>query len=130
MILGLPPAYNGLQAHIMDTTEARTRMREMALEALTVVERLRGGEGIDIEAVQRLRRLALDARGCLADAGYPGEAVWQGLQRASIGLDTQLGSADPSFWEDIIEVLQSGAATLESLVSARGRREGDFRIVG
>ena len=114
----------------MDTNEARTQMREMANEALGIVAQLRRGERLDIESAQRLRRMAVDARSCLADAGYPGEAVWQGLQRASIGLDTQLGSGDASFWEDVTDVLQAGSATLESLISTRARREGDFRIVG
>jgi hypothetical protein len=66
----------------------------------------------------------------LTDAGFPGEGVWRGLQRASIAVDTYTDVADETFWNDVADQLREGIGTLDSLVSSAGRRESDFRIVG
>lgn len=74
--------------------------------------------------------MASEARSLVGEAGYPGEAVWRGLQRASIGADTNFDSHDSSYWQDVVEELERGAATLASLDSSRGLRDVDFHIVG
>lgn len=114
----------------MDTTEARTQMRDLAREALDIVERVVQGQPIAGAEREGLRRLVLQSRTLLADAGYPGEAVWRGLQRAAIGAETHFDQSDPAYWADVATELQAGVATLESLVSPTWRSEPDVRIIG
>ena len=114
----------------MDTFEARTLMRDLAQEGLEIVNRFIGGAAPRPEEKRRLREMVLEARRSLADAGYPAEAAWQGLQRASIGADTLLDSEDPSFWQSVAGDLEAGIGTLDALVGMGVRRESDFHIVG
>jgi hypothetical protein len=114
----------------MDTYEARTRMLEMAEPALEIVERLERGESPSPDDRRTLRQLLLEARSTLADAGYPGEAVWRALQRASMAMETSFDQSDPLVWQDTAGQLRAAMETLQSLVSPQFRRESDFYIVG
>jgi hypothetical protein len=114
----------------MDTYEARLLMRDLAHQGLELIDRFRAGTAPRAEDKRRLRELVLQARGALADAGYPAEACWRGLQRASIGAETLLDGADGAYWENVAEELRDGIETLNALVSPTFRRESDFHIVG
>ncbi len=114
----------------MDTHEARTQMLELAGEALEIVAGLEAGGVPTGEDKRQLRDLLTDARSTLADAGYPAEAVWRALQRASLGTDTSFDQSDPLYWQDVAQELRTAMETLESLVSPQFRRESDFYIVG
>lgn len=113
----------------MDTYEARTRMRDIALEAQRIVEAHAQGEPLQTKDRGELRDLAAEARTLLADAGYPGEGVWRGLQRATIGMQTGLDREDRSYWRELAADLHASIETLDSLVAPRGR-EADVHIVG
>lgn len=113
----------------MDTYEARTRMRDVALEALQIVDVLAGGECVQARQRGILRELMGVARGLVADAGYPGEGVWRGLQRATIGLETGFDCGDTGFWRELSIDLREAMETLNSLVAPRGR-EADIHIIG
>jgi hypothetical protein len=104
-------------------------MRDLADEALTIVESLAKGEILSRDDKRRLRELVSEARSTLFDAGYPAEAVWRGLQRASIGVDTLLDQPDAAYWEHVAAELRAGLDTLDSLLSPGPRRETDFHIV-
>lgn len=106
------------------------RTLDIAREALEIVERLGSDAAPTADDKGRLRQLLLDAREALPDAGFPAEAAWRGLQRASIGTDTYFDQADPRYWQDVAKELHEGAEVLESLVSPFHRRESDFHIVG
>jgi hypothetical protein len=114
----------------MDTHEARMRMLDLCLEALHVVERLEKGEVPSADDKGRLRRLVTDSRETLPDAGYPAEAGWRALQRASIGSETGFEHVDPLYWQNVRQELDEAASVLRSLVSPHFRRESDFHIVG
>jgi hypothetical protein len=73
--------------------------------------------------------MVTEARGLLSDAGYPGEGVWRGLQRATIGLETGFDRDDPGFWRELAADLRAAIDTLDSLVAPRGR-EADVHIIG
>jgi hypothetical protein len=115
---------------VMDTQEARTQVLEIVNDALLIVDRLEAGESPTREDKQRLRQLVADARAVLPDAGYPAEVAWQGLQRASIGVDTIFEQADQVYWQAAGIDLRAAVQTLEPLVSPRFKREADFPIVG
>jgi hypothetical protein len=114
----------------MNTQDARREMETLATQGLAIVNRIREGRSPSLEDRNNLRRMASEARTLLAEAGYPGEAVWRGLQRASIGADTNFDSHDASYWHDVVDELERGAATLASLDSTRGFKDIDFHIVG
>ena len=114
----------------MNTQEARREMHDLALDGLELARRYKAGARPAREDRQNLRTMALEARTLLSEAGYPGERVWRGLQRASMGAETGFDSDDSSFWTDVAEDLQGGADTLESLIGGVGARDFDFRIVG
>jgi hypothetical protein len=113
----------------MDTNEARTRMRDIALEALQIVDALAASGSVPIRDRGVLRSLTTEARGLLADAGYPGEGVWRGLQRATIGMETGFDRDDPGFWRELAQDLRDAVETLDSLIAPRGR-EADVHIIG
>lgn len=113
----------------MDTNEARTRMRDIATDALRIVDALAASGTISARERGTIRELGTEARALLSDAGYPGEGVWRGLQRATIGLDTGFDRDDPGFWRELAADLRSAIDTLESLIAPRGR-EADVHIVG
>jgi hypothetical protein len=104
-------------------------MRDLADEALQIVERVERGKPAGREDRSRLRAMAIEARGLLGDAGFPGEAAWRGVQRASIGMETAFEAPDESYWADVHQDLQGAIDTLNSLVSF-GRRDSDLHIVG
>jgi hypothetical protein len=113
----------------MDTNEARTRMRDIALDALRIVDAQTRGDAVSTRDRAAMRELVSEARSLLADAGYPGEGVWRGVQRASIGMETGFDREDPGYWRELASDLRSAAETLDSLVAPRGR-EADVHIVG
>jgi hypothetical protein len=115
---------------LMDTYEARTRMCDIGRGALTIALELSSGAAPTTADKANLRRMLLEARSLLADAGYPGEAVWRALHRSSIGADTTLDQPDASYWQDVAGSLEAGIATLESLISSHPARETDFRVIG
>jgi hypothetical protein len=114
----------------MNTQDARREMESLAAEALAIVSRIREGRAPSLDDRNNLRRMASEARALLAEAGYPGEAVWRGLQRSSMGTDTNFDSHDSGYWQDVVDELERGAATLASLDSSRSFRDVDFHIVG
>jgi hypothetical protein len=105
-------------------------MRDLAVGALAIVERLAEGKPAELDTRTRLRQMLTEGRSLLADAGYPGESTWRGLQRASMGLDTYLDHSDPLFWEDVADELRMGLQTLESLVGPGQRPDADIYVVG
>jgi hypothetical protein len=105
-------------------------MSEIGHLAITIVERLSTGAVATYDDRTGLRSMAVESRELLAEAGFPGEAVWRGLTRASIGVDTSLSEADVLFWVDVLEDLTAGTSTLDDLVSPHFAREADFRIIG
>jgi hypothetical protein len=115
----------------MDTYEARIAMRELADGALKIVEHVASElTGPTAGEKSELRRLAVEARSLLPDAGYPGEAAWRVLQRSSMGADTAGLYPDDLFWADIVQELHAAMETLDALVSTSAMRESDFYIVG
>jgi hypothetical protein len=114
----------------MDTTEARIQMRDLAHEGLAIIDRLAQGQTISGSDRERLRGLLVDARALLADAGYPGESVWRGLQRAALGVETHFDRSVPAYWADVAGELRAGMATLDSLVAPAWRSEPDLHIIG
>jgi hypothetical protein len=112
----------------MDTNEARRRMRDLAREALNTLENDAADAGPRGEAGYRLRAMEQEARVLLADAGYPGEAVWRALQRASQASQSDAQSDSPD--SDALVDLREALETLESLTAAASERDSDFRIVG
>jgi len=113
----------------MNTQEARRRMRDLAAQAITITTRLGSGEAATKDHAEQLRAMVVEARGLLAEAGYPAEAVWRGLQRADIGIQTALGGSDAGYWLDVSDDLTSGMQVLENLVGSHTTRDVDFRIV-
>ncbi len=101
----------------------------MAQAALGVVERLVRGVAPSPDERGQLRRFVSDARSLLPDAGYPGEAAWRALQRASIGIDTLGDVPDRSYWADVETDLRAAIGTLSSLVRVGGR-DADIHIIG
>lgn len=113
----------------MNTQDARAQMKDLADEALEIVERVERGKPAGRVERSRLRAMAVEARGLLGDAGFPGEAAWRGLQRASIGLETAFEEPDASYWADVHQDLQGAIDTLNSLVHV-GPRDADLHIIG
>lgn len=113
----------------MDTNEARMQMRDLAHDALAIVDRLAAGSEPAQGDRGSLREMALESRALLGDAGYPAEAAWRGIQRASIGADTQFEAPDPTYWDDVARDLRTAVETLENLVSGP-RRDSDVHIIG
>ena len=113
----------------MNTFEARNRARTIADRALVLLRQAGDSPDFSFESRDALRGMVVEARGLLADAGYPAEAVWRALHRASIGADTQLGNSDPHYWRDVRDELDQASATLTSLVEPGAGREQDFRVV-
>lgn len=114
----------------MNTRDARQEMEALAARGLTIVRRIGEGRPPTLEDRNSLRSMAGEARTLLSEAGYPAESVWRGLQRASLGADTNFDSSDPSYWQDVVDELERGAATLASLDTGRSVRDVDFYIVG
>jgi hypothetical protein len=114
----------------MNTQDARREMHVLADEGLSILNRLQESRTISLDDRNSLRRMANEARSLLSEAGYPGEAVWRGLQRASIGVDTNFQSHDLPYWHDVQDELERGAETLASLDTASSPRDADFHIVG
>ncbi|MGH2449155.1 MAG: hypothetical protein ACRDFS_11225 [Chloroflexota bacterium] len=113
----------------MDTQEARWLARDMALQALEIVQRLADGRRVMPDERLRLRKIGGQLRELLPDAGYPAEAVWRGVQRSIIGLDTADQGADSYFWQDVAADLRRGMETLSSLVQPAGSQP-DVNLVG
>jgi hypothetical protein len=112
----------------MDTYQARRQMRDLAQTTLELLdEAIREGAS-PTETLGRLRSMDLDARALLADAGYPAEAVWRGLQRAQHAL--QPGPIDTTLATQVADELRVAVETLDSLTSATSERDSDFRIIG
>lgn len=114
----------------MNTYEARMYMRDIAREALVIIELPSHGTMPTVKDRRRLHEMATEARGALGDAGFPGEAVWRVVQRASIAVDTSGDQPDTDYWRLLLEELQTGLDTLNSLVSPDFGREVEFRVVG
>lgn len=114
----------------MNTQDARRDMGVLATDGMAIVNRLREGRVASSEDRNQLRRMASEARALLAEAGYPGESVWRGLQRASIGAETHFDSFDAAYWQDVTDELERGAATLASLDAVSNAKDADVHIVG
>lgn len=114
----------------MNTQDARRELETLAAQGLFIVSRIRETRTALREDQDTLKRMASEARTLLAEAGYPGEAVWRGLQRASIGTETHFDSYDPSYWDHVSNELEHGASVLASLDSSRSFRHVDIHIVG
>jgi hypothetical protein len=114
----------------MDTFEARSKMRDLAQATLDLIEGLDRSSTSRREAIAGLRDMEQEARALLADAGYPGEAAWRGIQRSRILAESDPSVMDESMRGDIVGDLQLAVGTLGSLVSGALQRDSDFRIVG
>lgn len=114
----------------MNTQDARREMGSLATDGLAIVNRISEGRAASSEDRNQLRRMASEARSLLSEAGYPGEAVWRGLQRASIGAETHFDSFDAAYWQDVTDELERGAATLASLDAVSNAKDADVHIVG
>jgi hypothetical protein len=114
----------------MNTQDARRDMGSLATAGLAIVKVIGENRTASAEDRNNLRRMASEARALLSEAGYPGDAVWRGLQRASIGAETNFDAFDPSYWQDVLDELERGAAVLSSLDSLGSVRDADFHIVG
>ena len=114
----------------MDTHEARIELLELGQRALELAARYKMGDTPSAEERSALREMVVKARASLPDAGYPGEAIWRGLQRTSIGAETSLGRSDQAFWNDVYVEIHEGIGTLRSLVSPEMSRDSDFHVVG
>ena len=113
----------------MDTREARLRMLELGTEALETVQRLRDGARVNFDDRARMRAMLLTARSVLADAGYPAESVWRGLQRASMAVDTSSDHTDAVYWQDVTDEIQQGLDVLASLVLPGFGRDVDLQVI-
>jgi hypothetical protein len=113
----------------MDTFEARTNMADLGHRGLQIVERVERRGAPTREETLELRQLLRDARALLADAGYPAEAVWRGLQRGSMGAETQFDEVDPGYWASVAEDLRAGLGTLESLITRPRGRDTDVNLI-
>jgi hypothetical protein len=113
----------------MDTQEARMTMRDLAGRGLAAVDRYRAHDETGLNPMVDIRGLQLQARTVLADAGYPGEAVWQALNHAYFGFEAYGEPPDSAFWGDIVAELQAGMATLDGLLMPPGLG-ADFPIIG
>jgi hypothetical protein len=114
----------------MNTQDARRDMASLATDGLAIVEAIGENRTASTDDRNRLRSMASEARALLSEAGYPGDAVWRGLQRASIGAETNFDAFDPGYWQDVTDELERGAATLSSLDSLGSVKDADFHIVG
>jgi hypothetical protein len=114
----------------MDTTEARRRICDLAREGLDVLDSSSSGPVPGRGAALRIREIADQARALLTDAGYPGESVWRGLQRARVGLDAVEDLQDVAYWQDVRDELTEAVEHLDELLATRAGRDSDFRIIG
>lgn len=112
----------------MDTYEARSQMKNLAQETLDLLEEVARGDTTRSDAIVEVRKMELEARGLLVDAGYPGEAAWRGLQRTGIAL--QDAHDDLSTLTEAIAQLSDAVATLSSLTTTSPESGPDFRIIG
>ena len=101
----------------MNTQDARRNMGSLATEGLAIVKSIGENRSASPDDRNRLRHMASEARTLLSEAGYPGDAVWRGLQRASIGAETYFDSFDTGYWQDVMDELERGAATLRRLLT-------------
>jgi hypothetical protein len=104
-------------------------MRDMAAEALEIVDQLVAGQSPNREDRGRVREMVTEARSLLGDAGYPAEGTWRGLQRTSMGVETLFDRPDRTYWEDVRDELRRSVETLDNLVSPI-RKDADLHIVG
>jgi len=114
----------------MNTLEARIQLRDVAQRGLELTRQIVARNRVEPDARTGLRALALEAREALVDAGYPGEATWRALQRASIGAETSNGDLDANFWSALSDDLASAIETLDSLLGPSRERDSDVRIIG
>lgn len=114
---------------MMDTQEARIVMRDLAERGLAAVDRYRARDDSGLIPVVDIRGLQVKARAVLADAGYPGEGVWQALNHAYFGIEVYGEPAESAYWGDIEAELRSGIATLDGLLMPPGL-SADFPIIG
>lgn len=105
-------------------------MRDLALRMVTMIEGWREEPETARYRAAGVRESAAEARALLGDAGYPGEAVWRGVQQVLMGLDSDPVDLDSNYWELVAEDLTAASDSLDALVSTGTRREADFRIVG
>ncbi|HEX8918571.1 MAG TPA: hypothetical protein VF898_08715 [Chloroflexota bacterium] len=114
----------------MDTQEARRELLQLGERAFELARRFRDGDAPSKDDRSNLREMVLTARATLPDAGYPGEGIWRGLQRTSMGAETWLDGSDSTFWDDVLAEIESGIDTLRPLVSPGVSRDSDFYVVG
>ena len=114
----------------MNTQDARRELQSLAAQGLTILAFVCDGRAPSLADRNTLRRLASEARELLPEAGFPGEPIWRGLQRASIGTDTNFDSFDAAYWRDVIDELERGVELLATLDSARRVRDIDIHVVG
>jgi hypothetical protein len=113
----------------MNTQEARSDLRDMADEAQVILIKVIERGSVRAPERQSLRRLALEARELLPDAGYPGDGVWRTIQRASISAETLIDEFDHDFWQALEDDLRAARDTLHALISPDYARETDVHFV-
>ena len=103
-------------------------MRDLAQDALDLLDDMANGASDRTQAATELRKMELEARALLADAGFPAEAAWRALQRAAQAL--ALPDPDPAVVEETSHSLTDAVATLDSITAGPAERDADFRIIG
>ncbi len=114
----------------MDTTAARIAMRDFGRQGQEVLRLFLSADVSRAASAEECRRLMDQSRALLADAGYPGEAVWSGLRRSASGLDAMIDASDTAYWADLLQDLADAIDVLDSLVASPAGRDVDFRIIG
>ena len=117
-------------ARAMNTLEARLQLKDLAQQGLELTRQIVARNGVEPDVRVLLRSLALEAREALADAGYPGEATWRALQRASMGAETATGDLDLVFWMTLSDDFASAIEVLDSLLGPSRDRDSDVQIIG
>lgn len=113
----------------MDTHSARIEMLGLARRAVDLEERYATDEETVGRALLITRELIDEARGLLADAGYPGQPVWNALQHMFFALGFHSEPLNAAEWDSVKEDLLAARNTLDDLLNAGKYRDSDFRVV-
>lgn len=105
-------------------------MRDLGQRGLEVVTGFVNGECTVADGRRRLKESIDEARSVLADAGYPAESVWRGLQRAYAEFSASSNPHDHETWGELGDDLRQAIESLDALLARPAARDADFRVVG